>query len=399
MITATAPRLVLPLSGRPPGTARSLLRGFIALALVFTLSSNAGFAQDVFAQDVQVTIIPRALAVSAQAASDAGAQQPAATAPSSQGQAQPPAQARRILLPPGTTLPLGLLRPLSIKSSSARGRGIYLQITFPVTDGSRMVIPPGAYIQAIIEKVTKKRGGNPDLEFELSNASLIFSNGYTVPVAGAVNLVHVNARMQPPAPANSQDQTAALAAASGGKSAPETKTVLVTAAKAAPAMSAVGITPPDLPPLPQPSLGNGPRNMMIAMGVIIGVVAIAGTAIALNRRNDIYVETGTPLEIVLSAPLLMDADQVNSAVQQYSARMAVAPPQIVEPPKRPETCYDPGTPGTPDTVIPGTPPTPSTVIPGVNGMPDTVIPGSPGTPDTVIPGTPGTTASSYPCPK
>lgn len=360
MITA----VVLARSGR-------LFRSFIVLALIFTLSSNVGFSQD-----VQVTIVPRVQS----------------TFDTSAGQPQNQTSQTRIMLPPGTTLPLGLLRPLSLRSSSVKGKGIYLQVTFPVTDGSRMVIPPGAYLQGIIEKVTRNIGGNPDLEFELSHASLIFPSGYTVPIAGSVNLVHRSARLQPPARRDSQNQSEAAAAAANTKT---------SSAPLVPAMSAVGITPPDLPPLPplpKPSFGSM-RTIMIAMGVVLGVAAIAGTALFFRHRNDIYVETGTPMEIILAAPLLMDADQVHAAIQQYSAQMAVAPPQIVEPPKQPRMCYDPGTPGTPDTVIPGTPATPPTVIPGVNGMPDTVIPGSPGTPDTVIPGTPGTLPSYYPCPK
>ena len=50
------------------------------------------------------------------------------------------------MLPPGTKLPLGLLRPLRVKT----GRDVYLQITFPVTVGSEMVIPPGTYIQGVL---------------------------------------------------------------------------------------------------------------------------------------------------------------------------------------------------------------------------------------------------------
>jgi hypothetical protein len=108
-------------------------------------------------------------------------------------------------------------------------------------------------------------------------------------------------------------------------------------------------------------------------------------------------EVGTPLEIILPAPVYLDATRVAAAVQQYDQQAGNAGPQIVQPPKKPKMCYDPGTPGTPDTMIPGSPGTPDTVIPGTNGMPGTVIPGSPRTPDTVIPGTPGTPSSTYPC--
>jgi hypothetical protein len=136
---------------------------------------------------------------------------------------------------------------------------------------------------------------------------------------------------------------------------------------------------------------------MIAVGVAAAVGTTAAILIAYNR--DPEVEVGTPLEIVLPAALFLDAGRVAQAVQQYDRLTSNAPVQIVQPPVRPRMCYDPGSPGTPDTVIPGSSGTPDTVIPGMNGMPDTVIPGSPRTPDTVIPGTPGTPSSTYPCPR
>ena len=362
-------------------TLRRAVKDCLVLVLVIALYGNVALAQQ---EEVQVTIVPRVRPVAARVvAAEGGAQQPAA--PSAQGQQPSSPQAPGVLiLPPGTTLPLGLVRPLALKPSSARGAGVYLQVTFPVSSGGRMVVPPGAYVQGFIEKMRWNRGANPDLVLEMRSADLIFSTGYTVPIRGAFQVVHTNARLMPPPASGTQDQPA-VAVAPGPVNQP------------APAMTAVGITPPDLPPLPKPSLGNGPRNAMIAVGAVAGAVVIGMTVAALHRRNDVYLATGTPLEITLAAPLVLDSSSVASAVQQYTAQAAVAPPQIVRPPGTPDVCYDPGTPGTPDTVIPGTPPTPDTVIPGVNGMPDTLIPGSPGTPDTVVPGTPGTPGSWGPC--
>jgi hypothetical protein len=142
---------------------------------------------------------------------------------------------------------------------------------------------------------------------------------------------------------------------------------------------------------------NGLRNAMIG----VTVAAAVGTTVllVLAHNRDPEIEVGTPLEIILPAPLYLDATRVAAAIQQYDQQISNAPVQIVQPPVKPRMCYDSGTPGTPDTVIPGSPGTPDTVIPGVNGAPDTVIPGTPRTPDTVIPGTPGTPSSTYPCPK
>ena len=273
------------------------------------------------------------------------------------------------MLPPGTKLPLGLLRPLTVKP----GRDVYLQVTFPVSVNGQMLIPPGTYVHGMIDKLIRRDRRHDVLEFSIYSANLIFLNGYTVPIAGPLTVSTTNAqaleRLPDPAGGNSQP---------------------------APAMAAVGLTPPELPSLPKTGFGNAPRNIMIAMGTIAAVTLTTG--ILLNRHGDPEVETGTPLEIILPAPLLLDAGPVAAAVHQFDQQASSVPPPIVKPPRKP-MCYDPGSPGTSDTVIHGTPGTPDTVIPGVNGAPDTVIHGMPATPDTVIPGTPGTPAGWYQCPK
>ena len=299
------------------------------------------------------------------------ASQPPNIAPQSQMPQWYPEQTGQpaFMLPPGTKLPLGLLRPLKLKA----GRDIYLQITFPVTVGNQMVVPPGTYIQGVVEKIIRKDRRRERLEFSVRSANMIFLNGYTVPITGTVNIATTNAALQTP-PGNGNGRPAVAMAAVGG------------------------VAPPALPPLPPlPDIGKSARTAMIAIGVVGAVALTAGIVIAANRDPEI--EVGTPLEIVLPAPLFLDAGRVLAALQQFNQQASNAPVQIVQPPVKPRICYDPGSPGTPDTVIPGSPGTPDTVIPGVNGAPDTVIPGSPRTPDTVIPGTPGTPSSSYPCPR
>ncbi len=53
------------------------------------------------------------------------------------------------------------------------GRDVHLQITFPVTVGSQMPIPPGAYIQGVVEKVVKK--DRRSLQFTINSALYCFS--------------------------------------------------------------------------------------------------------------------------------------------------------------------------------------------------------------------------------
>jgi hypothetical protein len=276
-------------------------------------------------------------------------------------------------LPAGTKLPLGLVRPLSVKSAKP-GMSVYLQVTFPVSVGQQMLVPPGTYVQGVIEKIIRRDRSRATLEFTMRSASLIFSNGYTVTITGNVTVSPATADLISP-PASP-----------------------VSTGEAVPVMAALGGPPalPPLPPLPQP--GNGARDAIIGIGIAGAAAAVFGFIFAVHH-SDIEMETGTPMEIILAAPVSLDVNQAMSAVQQYDQQTKNAPPEIVQPPKKPAICYDSGSAGTPDTVIPGTPGTPDTVIPGVNGAPDTVIPGIPATPSTVIPGTPGTPPSSYPCPR
>lgn len=118
------------------------------------------------------------------------------------------------MLPPGTKLPLGLLRPLRVKP----GRDVYLQITFPVTVGSEMLIPPGTYIQGVLDRIIRRDRRRGILEFSIRSASLIFLNGYTVAISGTVTVGTTNAALLAPQPGNgnSSGQAIPAMAAVGG---------------------------------------------------------------------------------------------------------------------------------------------------------------------------------------
>jgi hypothetical protein len=394
-------------------SARTLARDCLAISLCFALLGNVALTQEIDSSTLQQE---NAAQPGASQNQPSKPQPPAQNQPQTNPQpmnqlpapkppaSQPPsAQAGSVFtVPAGTKLPLGLLRPISVRSSDPVA-DVYLQITFPVTVGSQMLIPPGAYIQGVIQKTIPRPRGSAGPGFEMRFANLIFVTGYTVPIAGTVSVLRTTALALPPG--DSDATPVALAAA--GSPPVNFSRIQINGVSGMPllAMAAFGATLqqqqplPPLPPFPKSPFGNAPRNIFIGLGVAAAVGTVLAFALAHHRSNDLNLETGTPLEMVLPEPLQLDAEHVTAAVRMYSALAAVAPPQIVQPPEKPKMCYDAGSPGTPDTVIPGSPGTPDTVIPGVNGMPDTVIPGSPRTPDTVIPGTPGTPSSTYPCPK
>jgi hypothetical protein len=220
------------------------------------------------------------------------------------------------------------------------GDGVYAQAVFPVAVKNQMAIPPGTYVLGQIDMLTRPGWLSPHAQFQIHFTKIIFANGYTVELAGAQNV----ATGPPPA-------------------------------QPASAASGTPLAPPD-----------------------DVIAAVASAYVEVSSANDVLLDNGTQIEMVLQLPLRLDAASVAAAVR-------LSNPALLAHLKSASLCRPiPGTPGTPDTVIPGTPGTPGTpptVIPGGPGMPDIVIPGTPatpGTPDTVIRGTPGTPGVRCPSP-
>jgi len=126
------------------------------------------------------------------------------------------------------------------------------------------------------------------------------------------------------------------------------------------------------------------------------IPAVAAAYVQVTRANDVLLDNGAQLQMILQLPLALDATRVAGAMRKSGTVAQLKSATMCRP--------VPATPGTSDTVIPGTPGTPGTpdiVVPGGPGMPDTVIPGTPatpGTPDTVIPGTSGSPGIACPPP-
>ena len=304
------------------------------------------------------------------------AQQPA-TAPVRSGSELPTQTAAAskqstITIPAGTKLLLSLVRPVSTRTTKL-GEKIYLQTSAPVVIGGEIAIPTGSFLEGSLARRpraywVKRRG-----EIDLGNASLVFANGYTVGVPGEVA---VTANLEQTTSTYGESYTpavlAGLAGAVGG---------MAIGALASGGGSA-STSPQGFPSGPPAAFSR--TSGAVIGGTIGGTIGFVAGLILAAHHGGIFLDVGTPVATVLEGQVILEEDRAQAAAREAS-------PSPIRPAPR-HYCYEPGSPGSPDTVIPGTQPT---VIRGAGGSPDTIIPG---TPDMVIPGTPATPGQYYPCP-
>jgi hypothetical protein len=294
------------------------------------------------------------------------AQQQATTPqPNQQIQPQDPAAGEKTTLsvPTGTRLSLALTHSVLSKSVH-RGDDIYAQTIFPVSVGNEVVIPAGTFVQGKVDKLA--RNGSRG-ELHLQSMSMIFPDGYVAPISGPMNLESDEGYvLLDPGKGRVVGAIAAPIAGLGAG------LLIGRAANNSPGTTVNGMN------------FNQSKFKSTAIGGVIGA-AVGGLAslVIITRGHQFFLDVGTPIEMMLQQPMSLETAQVNDAVRQAAEHPA--PPQAVAPRPQPlaptGTCYTPGTPGTPPTIIPGTPP----------------IGDSPGTPGTVIPGTPAIPGTPYPC--
>jgi type IV secretion system protein VirB10 len=96
-----------------------------------------------------------------------------------------PAPAAEVTIPAGTKIPLTLKQ--GINSKNARpGDPVYAQTAFPVTQNNRIVIPAGTFVQGEVRRVVRPGRVKGRAQLQLSFTSMIFPNGYTIVLPGAV---------------------------------------------------------------------------------------------------------------------------------------------------------------------------------------------------------------------
>ena len=235
-------------------------------------------------------------------------------------QAQEPApgesmEVKTYVVPARTRIPLVLVNSVSTKSSEVGDR-VYLQTSFPISSGNRIVIPEGSYVTGTITQLKRpgriKGRGEMYVRFD----TLMLRNGVTRDFRGTVSATD-----------GSQSE---IAESEGTIQAEGTKgkdaTVITGGAvQGATTGAVIGV------------VGSSSRAEGAAMGAGIGagIGATAGMiGVLLTRGNEVQLLRGTSLEMQLDRALSFYADEGNLVGND--------PPSIPPPPPaRGEVDIDP----------------------------------------------------------
>jgi hypothetical protein len=216
----------------------------------------------------------------AQTASTAKLDSPEKPTPSTPNQNQ-------LMIPAGTKVPIALKHAISTKSSR-EGESVYAEATFPVVLNSRVLIPAGTYVQGKISHVQRAGHVKGRAEVLMHFTTLIYPSGYTVVLPGSVENVP------------GADKTSIKDDEGTIRQDSQTGEKAGTVATAAGTGAVIG------------GLSHGAKGGLIGAGVGGAV----GSAIAmLSRGNDVKLDAGTTLEMVIQREVPLDAGRIPPAVR------------------------------------------------------------------------------------
>jgi len=190
-------------------------------------------------------------------------------------------------IPAGTKVPLALKHAISTKTTH-EGDAVYAETTFPIVANGRVLIPAGTYVQGRISHIQRAGHIKGRAEVLMHFTTLIYPSGYTVMLPGSVE----NAPGVDKTSVKDQEGTIRGDSQTGEKAG--------TVATAAGTGAVVG------------GLSRGGKGALVGAG-IGGAV---GTAIALlSRGNDVKLDAGTTVEMVIQREVPLDASRLPPPVK------------------------------------------------------------------------------------
>ncbi len=190
--------------------------------------------------------------------------------------------AKTLEIPAGTKVLLTIRSAINTKTAQA-GDGVYLQSSFPVIANGRAVIPAGVYVQGVVDSVERHIRIKGPAKLTMHFTSIIFPNGTVVEIPGQVNSLPGS-----DGPKVKGDEGTVQQSSSVGD-----------VAKAAGQGAAIGAGVGGI---------SGGVNGHPVEGLGLGAAAggVVGAAVSLfTHGNDINIPSGTPIEMVLQRPLVL----------------------------------------------------------------------------------------------
>jgi type IV secretion system protein VirB10 len=198
--------------------------------------------------------------------------------------AQPAARSTALTIPAGTKVPLALKQAIATKTAK-EGDPVYCETTFPFVVNDRIVIPAGTYIQGKISRIQRAGRVKGRAELLMHFTSMIYPSGYTVMLPGSVENM-------PGADKTSMKDSEGTVRQDSDKG-KDIGTVASTASTGA----VIG------------GLGAGGKGL----GIGAAAGGLAGLAIAmLSRGNDVRLEPGTSIEMIIQREVTLDASRITS---------------------------------------------------------------------------------------
>lgn len=194
-----------------------------------------------------------------------------------------------LVIPAGTKVPLSLKHAISTKETR-EGDGVYAETTFPVVLNDRVLIPAGTYVQGRIQHIRRAGRIKGRAEVLMHFTTLIYPSGYTVILPGALQ----NAPGVDKTNMKGEEGTIRGDSQTGQK--------IESAGEIAATGAVIG------------GATDGGKGALIGAGI----GGAAGTAIALlTRGNDVKLDAGTTLEMIIQRDVTVDATRVPAVARTY----------------------------------------------------------------------------------
>ena len=195
-----------------------------------------------------------------------------------------PVPAPQILVPSGTRIPLTLKQGVNTKSARP-GDPVYAETAFPITRNNQIVIPVGTFVQGEIQRVVRPGRVKGRAELQMSFTSMIFPNGYTVILPGALQ--------NTPGSDNTVKGKEGTIQGPGGKGADATTIETTTGAGAV-----IG------------ALASGAKGAAVGAGAG-GALGLA--TVLLTRGPEVSLGPGSSVEMVLESNIELDPAKLHKS--------------------------------------------------------------------------------------